>query len=136
MVSYEGQFYQFPRLEMNPAPTELPPIWVGGISKAAMRRAAHHDGWVSDLQTSDEIIDSVKLIRRYREEQGFDPEQFSVMATPSDAFTPDAYRKLEDNGITHILTQPWPFYHGNTDDPEKKRDGVLRYAQDIIAKMA
>ena len=136
MVSYEGQFYQFPRLEMNPAPTELPPIWVGGISKAAMRRAARHDGWVSDLQTSDEIIDSVKLIRRYREEQGFDPEQFSVMATPSDAFTPDAYRKLEDNGITHILTQPWPFYHGNTDDPVKKRDGVLRYAQDIIAKMA
>ena len=136
MVSYEGQFYQFPRLEMNPAPTELPPIWVGGISKAAMRRAAHHDGWVSDLQTSDEIIDSVKLIRRYREEQGFNPEQFSVMATPSDAFTPDAYRKLEDNGITHILTQPWPFYHGNTDDPAKKRDGVLRYAQDIIAKMA
>jgi len=136
MVSYEGQFYQFPRLEMNPAPTELPPIWVGGISKAAMRRAARHDGWVSDLQTSDDIIDSVKLIRRYREEQGFDPEQFSVMATPSDAFTPDAYRKLEDNGITHILTQPWPFYHGNTDDPEKKRDGVLRYAQDIIAKMA
>jgi probable F420-dependent oxidoreductase len=136
MVSYEGQFYQFPRLEMNPAPTELPPIWVGGISKAAMRRAARHDGWVSDLQTSDEIIDSVKLIRRYREEQGFDPEQFSVMATPSDAFTPDAYRKLEDNGITHILTQPWPFYHGNTDDPAKKRDGVLRYAQDIIAKMA
>lgn len=136
MVSYEGQFYQFPRLEMNPAPSELPPIWVGGISKAAMRRAARHDGWVSDLQTSDDIIDSVKLIRRYREEQGFDPEQFSVMATPSDAFTPDAYRKLEDNGITHILTQPWPFYHGNTDDPEKKRDGVLRYAQDIIAKMA
>lgn len=136
MVSYEGQFYQFPRLEMNPAPSELPPIWVGGISKAAMRRAARHDGWVSDLQTSDEIIDSVKLIRRYREEQGFDPEQFSVMATPSDAFTPDAYRKLEDNGITHILTQPWPFYHGNTDDPVKKRDGVLRYAQDIIAKMA
>lgn len=136
MVSYEGQFYQFPRLEMNPAPTELPPIWVGGISKAAMRRAARHDGWVSDLQTSDDIIDSVKLIRRYREEQGFDPEQFSVMATPSDAFTPDAYRKLEDNGITHILTQPWPFYHGNTDDPVKKRDGVLRYAQDIIAKMA
>lgn len=136
MVSYEGQFYQFPRLEMNPAPTELPPIWVGGISKAAMRRAARHDGWVSDLQTSDDIIDSVKLIRRYRKEQGFDPEQFSVMATPSDAFTPDAYRKLEDNGITHILTQPWPFYHGNTDDPAKKRDGVLRYAQDIIAKMA
>ena len=57
------------------------------------------------------------------------------MATPSDAFTPDGYRHLEDHGVTHILTQPWPFYHGNNDDPAKKRDGVLRYAEDIIQQM-
>lgn len=135
MVSYQGQYYQFPKLEMNPAPTVIPPIWVGGISTAAMRRAARHNGWVSDLQSSEEIIDCVTRIRRYRSEQGLDPEDFSVMATPSDAFTLDGYRRLEECGVTHILTQPWPFYHGNTDDPDKKRDGVLRYAEDIIHKM-
>ncbi len=136
MVSYQGQYYQFSPLEMNPAPSEIPPIWVGGISAAAMRRAARHNGWVSDLQSSEEIIASVAQIHQYRRQLGLDGQDFSVMATPSDAFTPDAYRRLEDHGVTHILTQPWPFYYGNTTDPQKKRDGVLRYAEDIIAQMA
>ncbi|WP_417765836.1 TIGR03619 family F420-dependent LLM class oxidoreductase [Spongiibacter tropicus] len=135
MVSYHGEFYQFDPLEMNPAPSEIPPIWVGGISKAAMRRAARCDGWVSDLQTSAEIIECLDFIKQCRRELGLENTPFSVMATPSDAFTPDGYRHLEDHGVTHILTQPWPFYHGNTDDPAKKRDGVLRYAEDIIQQM-
>ena len=40
MVSYEGEYYQFDNLEMNPAPTDYIPFWIGGISKPAMRRAA------------------------------------------------------------------------------------------------
>lgn len=136
MVEYQGQHYQFNKLEMNPAPTAHIPIWVGGISNAAMKRAARlGDGWVTDLQTSDEIIDCINKVREYRKEYGRDHLPFSVMATPSDAFTVDGYKKLEDAGVTHILTMPWPFYHGETDDIDKKIDGVKRYADDIIAKM-
>jgi hypothetical protein len=123
-------------MEMNPAPTEYIPIWIGGISEAAMQRAAKiADGWVTDLQSSEEIIAYIERIKAYRKEYGRENEPFEIMATPSDAYTIDGYQKLEDAGVTHILTQPWPFYHGETDDIEKKIDGVKRYADDIIQKM-
>ncbi|MFT5577130.1 MAG: putative F420-dependent oxidoreductase [Bermanella sp.] len=134
MVEYQGKHYQFSRLEMNPAPTAHIPIWVGGISDAAMKRAARlGDGWVTDLQTSDEIIACVEKVKHYRKEYGREHLPFSVMATPSDAFTVDGYKKLEDADVTHILTMPWAFYHGETEDLDKKIDGVRRYADDIIA---
>ena len=136
MVEYQGQHYQFDLMEMNPAPTEYIPIWVGGISEAAMKRAAKiADGWVTDLQSSEEIIACIEKIRGFRKEYGREDEPFEIMATPNDAYTIDGYQKLEDAGVTHILTQPWPFYHGETDDIEKKIDGVKRYADDIILKM-
>jgi probable F420-dependent oxidoreductase len=136
-VEYQGEFYQFDRLEMNPRPPGAIPIWIGGISNPAMRRAARlADGWVSDLQTSAEIIESVERIRDWRREYGREHLPFEVMATPSDAWDLDGYRRLEDAGITHILTMPWPFYHGDTRDLDKKLDGVKRYADDIVLKMA
>ena len=134
LVEYQGRHYQFAPLEMNPAPSAYIPIWVGGISEAAMRRAARiGDGWVTDLQTSEEILASIAKIKTYRREYGRDKLPFSVMATPSDAFTPNAYKRLEDGGVSHILTQPWAFYHGDTQDLAKKIDGVKRFADDYIS---
>lgn len=134
MVNYQGEHYQFDNLEMNPAPSEYIPIWVGGISKPAMRRAARlADGWVTDLQTSDEIIQSIEQIQAWRREYGRDHLPFDIMATPSDAWDPDGYKRLEEAGVTHILTMPWPFYHGDTDELDKKIDAVRRYADDIIS---
>lgn len=136
MVSHSGPFYPFEPLEMNPAPTEPVPMWIGGISQAALRRAARlGDGWITDLQTSDEIIDCIEQVQRLRKEFGRDQRPFEVMATPSDAFTIDGYRRLEDAGVTHILTQPWAFYHGDTAELDKKIDGLQRFASDIIEKM-
>ncbi|MCZ6831975.1 MAG: LLM class F420-dependent oxidoreductase [Gammaproteobacteria bacterium] len=136
-VEYSGQYYQFEAMEMNPAPSAPIPIWVGGIADPAMRRAARlADGWVTDLQTSEEIIRSIGQIQEWRREYGRESEPFEVMATPSDAFDIDGYRRLEDAGVTHILTMPWPFYHGDTQDLELKLDGVKRYAEDVVQRMA
>ena len=137
MVEYQGKHYQFEPMEMNPAPTEYIPIWIGGISEPAMRRAARlGDGWVSDLQSSEDIINSIEKIQSWRKELGRENEPFEVMATPNDAYDVDGYKRLEDSGVTHILTMPWPFYHGETDDLDKKIDGVKRYADDIISKFS
>lgn len=81
MVNYQGEYYQFDNMEMNPAPSEYMPMWVGGISEAAMKRAARlGDGWVTDLQTTDEIIQCVQQIQQYRKDYGRDHLPFDIMA--------------------------------------------------------
>ena len=135
MVSYSGDFYQFEPMEMNPAPTADVPLWIGGISDPAMRRAARlADGWVSDLQSSAEIIESINRLEAWRKEYQRDHLPFDVMATPNDAWEVDGYRRLEDAGVTHIMTIPWPMYHGNSDKLEDKLDAISRFADDVISK--
>jgi probable F420-dependent oxidoreductase len=137
MVEYRGKHYEFDKLEMNPAPTEYIPIWVGGISEPAMKRAARlGDGWVTDLQTSDEIIASVVQIQDWRKEYGRNHLPFEIMATPSDAWDVDGYKRLEDVGVTHILTMPWAFYHGETEQLDQKIDGIKRFSDDVISQFS
>ena len=134
-VDHEGAFYSFETLRMTPPfPKERIPIWVGGVSDLALKRAARNDGWLSDLQTSEEIIKCVRKVHAFREEQGRSGP-FDVMASASDAHSPDGYRRLEEGGVNHILTLPWVFYHGMTNDLEKKIDGIKRFAEDVLEKM-
>ncbi len=135
MVSHEGRHYRFDPLEMSPAPPERIPIWIGGISDAALRRAARNDGWLSDLQTSAEIAECIATVRRHREEAGRGDEPFDVMASASDAFTLDGYRRLADAVVTHVLTLPWIFTHGDTKVLDEKRDGMRRFADEVIRKL-
>ena len=47
-ASFEGEFYRFAELKCLPQPVQKPhpPIWIGGHSRAALRRVARHgDGW-------------------------------------------------------------------------------------------
>ena len=134
-VEHHGAFYDFPRLRMTPAPTARIPIWVGGISEPALRRASRNDGWISDLQPAADIIESVSKIQRWRQDdQRRGP--FDVMASASDVHDVDGYRRLGDAGISHILTMPWAFYHGLTDDLAKKQDGIRRFADEVLAAFA
>ena len=136
MVEHHGHFYDFDRLEMNPAPTARIPIWVGGISDAALRRAARlGDGWLTDLQTTSDITRCIDKLKGYRREYGRENEPFDIMATPSDAYDIDGYRRLEELGITHLMTMPWMFYFGDTKKLEEKEEGVRRFADDVIQKM-
>ena len=136
MVDHEGEFYRFERLKLTPPiPATRIPVWVGGISDRALRRAARNDGWLSDLQTSDEIIACIGKLRRFRQEAGRE-DGFDVMASASDAAGIGAYRRLEEAGVNHVLTMPWVFYHGLTDDLEKKIDGIKRFGEDVVEEMA
>ena len=135
MIDHDGEFYRFDRLRLTPPLPPSPiPIWVGGISDLALRRAARNEGWLSDLQTSAEILACVDRVRSYRRELGRS-ETFDVMASAKDAVDIDGYRRLGEGGVTHVLTMPWVFYHGLTEDVTKKVDGIKRFAEDVIEKM-
>jgi probable F420-dependent oxidoreductase len=135
MVEHHGEHYDFDRLEMNPVPKRRIPIWVGGISEPALRRAARNDGWLSDLQTSEEIRRCIEMVRAHRAALGRGDQPFDVMASASDAFTAEGYRRLADAGVTHVLTLPWIFTHGNTEDLDEKCEGMRRFADEVIGAL-
>jgi probable F420-dependent oxidoreductase len=133
-VEHHGTHYDFPRIEMSPTPTEQPPIYIGGLSDVALRRAARNDGWISDLHSTTELAEYCRKLDIYRAEYGRTDTPFTVVGSCNDAYDYDTYRRLEDVGVTHLLTLPWIFYGGYTDDLQQRLDGIKRFADDIITR--
>jgi probable F420-dependent oxidoreductase len=60
--------YTFENAVFGPKPTRVPPIWIGGESNAAVRRAATlGDGWQPNDRGLDEFTAKVVDLRRYSE---------------------------------------------------------------------
>jgi probable F420-dependent oxidoreductase len=134
-VEHTGRFYRFGRVRMLPAPAAEVPIYGGGLSEPALRRAARLDGWISDLHTSTELADIAATLRRYRAEIGRENERFDMVAACVDAFDADAIRRLGDAGVTHYATAPWILHGGSWDSMQDKKDGLRRFHDEVIARI-
>jgi probable F420-dependent oxidoreductase len=53
--AFHGTYFQVDGVAFAPRPVQQPhpPIWVGGNSKTALRRAARHDGWIANSVRMD-----------------------------------------------------------------------------------
>jgi probable F420-dependent oxidoreductase len=134
-VEHHGHFYEFDRLRMSPAPDDRVPLYAGGTSEAALRRAARLDGWISELHRMEELAALVTRLRTLRAESERADEPLSVFGSVLDARDLDAYRRLEEIGVTHVLTQPWVFY-GRERSLEFQQDGLRRFADDVLAPLS
>lgn len=85
--TFEGKYCRFSDIHFLPKPAQQPhpPIWVGGQSRAAMRRAARlGNGWhpVGAIPAAplepEELARSIPLLGRYAEEAGRDPAELEV----------------------------------------------------------
>ncbi|MEH3140194.1 MAG: TIGR03619 family F420-dependent LLM class oxidoreductase [Mycobacterium kyogaense] len=129
-TEHSGEFYTAPRMEMEPTPPPIP-IYVGGLSDIALRRAARHDGWIGDLITTDHALERIATLRRIRAESGSDMAGFEVITPLSDAYLPEHYARAEAGGVTGIITMPWMFYSGPDATLEQKIDGMRRFRADM-----
>lgn len=129
-TEFDGEFYQTPRLEMEPTPPRIP-IYVGGLSDIALRRAARNDGWIGDLITTERAIASVERLRELRAEKGLSMDDFTILTPLTDAFTPEHYERAEAAGITGVITMPWMFYAGPDATLAEKVDGMKRFRKDL-----
>ena len=87
-VQSDSKFFQVDQMAMEPKPPQGRdlPIWVGGGSKAALRRAGTlGDGWLAPSPSDlDQAADDIATVRRHAEEAGRDADRigFQVMVTP------------------------------------------------------
>ena len=72
-VSFEGKFYSAKDLTLFPRPHQKdgPPLWVGGRSKAALRRVGQlADGWLVSTVTPGEVAEGIETIGSFAQEAG------------------------------------------------------------------
>ena len=136
-VEHHGEFYDFDPVMVRPAPAQPIPIYVGGFSKLAMRRAARHDGWIADLHSLKELEALIAEVRGYRAAEGRAAEPFEILSFGcTDAYGAAGYRAMRDMGVTVASTMPWVFYGANLQSPvAQKIDGIKRFADDVIARL-
>ena len=146
MVEFHGKYFDFERLTMAPVPKKRIPIYVGGCTKPALRRAARYgDGWIGVVHPMAEIPGIVAELRSLRREFGREHEPFDIMLHCPDANTVDDIRRVEDMGVTDLQVTPWtePGIQAEigisamrVQPPvELKQDAIKRYADKIIAKI-
>jgi probable F420-dependent oxidoreductase len=73
VASFEGEYVSFRDVNTAPMPVQQPhpPIWVGGPSAAAMRRAVRHGAWHPIRITVDHLRDTdFPLLKRIADEEG------------------------------------------------------------------
>lgn len=137
MVEYHGEFFDFGKLRMSPAPGERVPFYVGGHSGPALRRAARvGDGWASAMMTLDELRSTIDTLHNLRAEAGTDTHPFEIQAVCTDRFGLDGYREQADIGVTDAIVVPWVFDGLGFDAPvEQKKDSIKKFAETVIANI-
>lgn len=75
-AAYHGRHYNFDNVWLEPGPARPggPPIWIGGTTEVALRRAARWgDGWLAYQVSPDQCAEMVASIRRQAAELGREP---------------------------------------------------------------
>jgi probable F420-dependent oxidoreductase len=114
-TSFEGRFTRFTDISLEPKPVQPggPPIWIGGRSDAALRRAARFgDGWVSYLVTPERFRTSLGKIEAFARESGrpldpdgrFEPAHLLFAVLDDD---PEAARAAAARHLTRQYNQPF-----------------------------
>lgn len=135
LVEHHGEFYDFDPIEMHPVPKTSVPIYGGGVSDAALRRAATLcDGWASEIQTRNELDVILGRLRDYRESSSRAGEPFGICAALRDVVDLDGYRAMEERGVTELITVPWLFYGDQGQSCEAKCDGIRRFGDEVLAR--
>ena len=152
--SFEGKHVKFSDIIFLPKPTQrpYPPIWIGGQSRAALRRAARMgNAWhpvgaipAAPLEPED-LAENLAYLHRHAERAGRDPSEIQVsMKAPlydASSDTAGSRRRFSgppeavlrdiqtyaDVGVTHLI---FDFRSTNHAETEER---ISRFSEDVMA---
>jgi probable F420-dependent oxidoreductase len=134
MVEHHGKHYDFAALQLTPAPRAPVRIFVGGVSPAALRRAAHlGDGWISMLHPPAELRALIGRLRELRRGSERAREAFELKLLCAEPLDRERVERLAGWGATDLLVTPWLFQEPDDDGRiGSRRDSLARFAEAVI----
>jgi probable F420-dependent oxidoreductase len=124
----QGAHFNFERSGMFPIPPDPIPIWIGGHSTAAARRAARFAGYMPMRPLDDETRAEFALIDRLRGDSGASGPFERIVSWPGG--DRNLASQLAEEAIGSVIVFAWPMYADIAF--EAKRAAAEDFAQDII----
>jgi probable F420-dependent oxidoreductase len=145
MPAFSGADWSFDNLRFSPKPVQRPlPMWVGGASPGAMKRAAIlGDGWHPNGPLPENYRAAAEQIKAMAAAAGRDPDQIvlsvraNIRLNPAAGAPPsrfdgssqdivDAIGEYARVGVEHVLLAP------DSGDVRRLRDKTEQIARDVI----
>ena len=107
--SYRGEFVQFEDVMSYPKPVRgaALPVWAGGHSEGALKRAAEYcNGWCGLNMTVDETAQAIARLRQLLKENGREREDFEFLVSPVATATPADLPRYRDAGVDELFLTP------------------------------
>ncbi|HEX2312680.1 MAG TPA: TIGR03619 family F420-dependent LLM class oxidoreductase [Thermomonospora sp.] len=135
-VEHHGRFHDFGPLSIAPVPARPVPVYVGGDSDAALRRAARiGDGWIGNrVYPEDRLGDLLDRLAGFLAEEGRTLDDLRVVAPIGAMPSADLYRKWAERGVDATMAAPW-WRAGNAAPLDVKIDAMERFADEVISRM-
>lgn len=143
-VEWHGEHYDIPAITLEPHPPAPVPIYTGGHTDAALKRAAKHaDGWIGNAYPWDQAAHYVGRLREYLAMEDRDTSDFEIICGLYAKPSTDVYQRAADElGITGMMCMPWATGNvskgdrRNLDDVAAAYKGFIdQFAEDIVLRM-
>jgi probable F420-dependent oxidoreductase len=138
VTEFHGEHFDFGPVGQFPRPERRIPIWIGGKSDRALRRAAQHDGWVGMSYPMEEIQELLGKLdrerRRHLDRSGEGELPFRRFVLPLALPSPDVYRRLEDWGIDGSVVMAWVPGDPAHAPLEAKLEAMTRFSGEFIQR--
>jgi len=136
MVSYKGEIFDFPALQIAPAPDRTVPIYLSGATPPAFRRAAKvADGWIGSGNLPEEVPPILAELGRLRREAGRDHLPFETVIGLKTAPDLDVFKRLEEQGMTSGVSYPFYFSLGLRSSLDDKKRVMEDFAKRFIVPL-
>lgn len=108
-ISHTGEFYCFDEVMFEPKPLQKPhpPIYIGGESEAALRRAVEHgQGWFGVQHTPDSVAKVIAQLQKLCGEAGKNFNALRIL-TQGQCLSKQDRQRWEDSGVNELVITPW-----------------------------
>ena len=143
-VEWHGVHYDIPALTLEPHPPAAVPIYTGGHTDAALRRAAKFaDGWIGNAYPWAEAEHHVGRLKEMLREEERDLDQFEIICGLYAMPSVEVYQRAEaELGITGTICMPWAMGNVSTGDRRNLNEvaaayqpSIDRFAEDIVLRL-